>query len=262
MREVMYDQSSVVIVMVLLLSMIAAIEIGFRFGRRTSSATAESKSQVSAIQASLLGVLGLMLAFTLSLALQRFDSRSQAVVDEANAIGTAWLRAALLPEALRAEARGQLRSYVELRIRAGARTLIDGSERAELLEQSADAQRGLWRIAARAAEQDGGPVTSGLFVQALNDVFDTYGSRNAALDRHVPELVLFLLYGTFLLTGTIVGYTSGLAGARAPFVTYVMVVLVVLLVFIIVDLDRPRRGLIEVDQSSLRDLRALTGEVP
>ena len=63
----------------------------------------------------------------------------------------------------------------------------------------------------------------------LAEVFDAYGRRAAALERHVPEIVLFLLYGTFLLTGSIVGFTSGLSGQRASFVTYVMVVLIVLL---------------------------------
>ena len=81
MREIMYDQSSVVIVMVLLLSMIAVIELGFRIGARWAASTVESsRSQVSAIQASLLGVLGLLLAFTLSLALQRFIAQCQRVV--------------------------------------------------------------------------------------------------------------------------------------------------------------------------------------
>lgn len=259
MREIMYDQSSVVIVMVLLLSMIAVIELGFRIGARWAASTVESsRSQVSAIQASLLGVLGLLLAFTLSLALQRFDARSQAVVEEANAIGTAWLRTELLPAAQREQAREQMRHYIDLRVQAGARATTDVDARAGLLAASAQAQTAMWRTATEAAAADPGPVTSGLFIQALNEMFDAYGRRAAALERHVPEIVLFLLYGTFLLTGSIVGFTSGLSGQRASFVTYVMVVLIVLLVFIIIDLDRPRRGLIEVNQASLIELQALT----
>jgi hypothetical protein len=67
--------------------------------------------------------------------------------------------------------------------------------------------------------------------------------------------VLFLLFATFLMTGVIVGYASGLHGHRASFVTHVMVALIVLLVFIIIDLDRPRRGLIQVSQTSMLELR-------
>jgi uncharacterized membrane protein (Fun14 family) len=95
-----------------------------------------------------------------------------------------------------------------------------------------------------------------LFIQALNELIDSYGRRDAALGRHVPELVLFLLYGTFLMTGGVVGFAAGVAGHRASIVTYILVILIVVLTFIIVDLDRPRRGLIQVSQSSLIDLGA------
>ena len=94
----------------------------------------------------------------------------------------------------------------------------------------------------------------------LPDLFgqDAFGERDAALERHVPEPVLFLLYGTFLMTGCVVGFTAGLAGHRTSFATYVMVALIVLLVFVIIDLDRPRRGMIEVSQKSMTDLQSAT----
>jgi uncharacterized membrane protein (Fun14 family) len=98
-------------------------------------------------------------------------------------------------------------------------------------------------------------VTSGLFIQSLNELIDSYGRRNAALNRHVPEVVLFLLYGTFLLTGGVVGYAAGVAGHRPSFATYILVVLIVIMAFIILDLDRPRRGLIKVDHKSLIELK-------
>jgi hypothetical protein len=99
------------------------------------------------------------------------------------------------------------------------------------------------------------PVTTGLYIQALNDMIDSCGSREAALNRHVPELVLLLLYGTFLMTGCVIGFTAGLSGHRTTYVTYAMVGLIVVLVFIIIDLDRPRRGLIRIDHSSLEELQ-------
>jgi uncharacterized membrane protein (Fun14 family) len=86
-------------------------------------------------------------------------------------------------------------------------------------------------------------------------LIDSYGRRNAALERHVPEVVLFLLFGTFVMTLGIVGYAAGVAGHRVSSVVYIMVVLIVLLVFVIIDLDRPRRGLIEVSQKSLTELQ-------
>jgi hypothetical protein len=99
-------------------------------------------------------------------------------------------------------------------------------------------------------------VKTGLFIQSLNEVIDALGKRDAVLNRHVPEVVLLLLYGTFLMAGVIVGYASGVGGHRASFVAYIMVSLIVILVFIIIDLDRPRRGLIQVSQKSFTDLQA------
>lgn len=82
-----------------------------------------------------------------------------------------------------------------------------------------------------------------------------FGKRDAEVNRHVPELVLGLLYITFVISGALVGYTKGLAGRRTSFVTHIMVWLIVVMVFIILDLDRPYRGVIRVSQQSLIDLQ-------
>ena len=256
MREIIYDQSSVSIAGILFVSMALVIEAGYHFGRKSLTNASESfRGQLNAIQASLLGVLALLLGFTFSLSLQRFDSRSLAVVEEANAIGTAYLRAQLLPASIRGEVQTLLGSYLDLRVQASHVALDNPAEREALVVRTNQIADALWRQARRAAEEDGRPVTSGLFIQSLNELIDSFGRRDAALNRHVPEAVLFLLYATFLLAGAIVGYTSGVSGHRAPFATYIMVALIVLLVFTIIDLDRPRRGLIEVSQKSLIDLQ-------
>lgn len=263
MREVMYDQSSVMIAGILFVSMALAIEFGYRIGcRKRAQADEAYEAQINTIQASLLGVLALLLGFTFSLSLQRYDSRSAAVVDEANAIGTAYLRAQLLPSSVRDETRVLLRGYLDLRIQASAITMVHDSERQELLTKSNQHLDALWQNARQAAEEDGRPVTSGLFIQSLNELIDSFGRRDAALNRHVPELVLFLLFGTFLLAMCIIGYASGVAGRRASFVTYIMVILIVLLVFMIIDLDRPRRGLIEISQKSMTDLQVTINAEP
>lgn len=252
----MYGQNSVLIAAVLLASMVLAIEVGYRFGRLVrGSATEPSKAHVNSIQASLLGVLALLLGFTFSLALQRFDSRSEAVVDETNAIGTTYLRSQLLPSSARNDAGSLLRRYIDLRVQAGAVTLARESERESLINESNEVLDRLWRLAMRAAQEDGSMVTSGLFIQSLNEMIDSYGRRDAELKRHVPEVVLFLLYAAFLMTGIVVGFAAGVADHRASFATYVLISLIVVLTFIIVDLDRPRRGLIRIDHSSLVDLK-------
>lgn len=256
MRELLYGIDSAWIAAALFVSMALAMEAGHRIGTSRQSTSGEAfRSHVNSVAGSLLGVLALLLGFTFSLSLQRYDSRSEAVVEEANAIGTTYLRSALLPEALRSDVRAGLREYVDLRVRASAVPLDDQAQRVALIDQAGRAHDALWRLAVKAAEQNPTPVVSGLFIQALNEMIDAFGSRNAALDRHVPELVLLLLYGTFVMAGAIVGYASGVAGHRASFATYVLVTLIVVLVFVILDLDRPRRGVIQVSQRSLVDLQ-------
>jgi len=258
MKELMYDINAGLIAAVLLAIALAAIEIGFRLGRRSRGAALDddSKAHISATQASTLGILALLLAFTFSLSLQRFDTRSDAMVDEANAIGTAYLRAQMLPAPLRDETRALLRDYVDVRVEAGHVSIINDDEWAALMVKAGSLQNSLWDTARRAAEANPSPVPAGMFVQATNDLIDSFGRRDAALHRHVPEVVLFLLLGTFLITSGIVGFSSGVIGRRPPLVSFAMVVLIVVLVFVILDLDRPIRGLIVVSEKNLLDLQA------
>ena len=223
---------------------------------RQGSVSDESKGHVNAIQASTLGILALLLAFTFSLSLQRFEVRSDAVVDEANAIGTAYLRAQLLPVALRDDVRRLVRDYVDLRVRAGTVATNEEDRLDELLGRAARIQDALWERARRSAEIEPNPVTSGLFIQSLNEMIDSFGRRDAAINRHVPEVVLLLLLGTFVMTVAIVGFGAGIVGQRPSWVSFAMVALIVLLVFVILDLDRPRRGLIVVSEKNLLDLQA------
>jgi hypothetical protein len=256
MSEHFYGVDSFVIAGVLFVSMAIVVELGFRIGlRRQQAESADSKSHINAIQSSMLGVLALLLGFTFSQALQRFDQRSEAVVEEANAIGTALLRAQFLPEAVRADVVSTLRDYLDARVDASAIPVVEPERRSAMVAHATALQDRLWDQARRAVDVDPHPVKTGLYVQALNDVIDAFGKRDAALRRHVPELVLMLLYVTFLMAGSIVGLGCGVAGHRPSAVSYIMISLIVVLVFTILDLDRPRRGLIKVDQKSLIDLQ-------
>lgn len=260
MREFTYDINGAEIAVILLVSMVLAIELGFRIGLQSAGSTNEdAKGHINGIQGSILGILALLLGFTLSMSLQRFDARSEAVVDEANAIGTAYLRAQLLPPGQRDEVQKLMRAYLDTRVEA---SLVEHRGQSALSVKAMRQQAELWDQARQVAETHPGPITA-LFITALNETIDSFGKREAALDRHVPEVVLLFLYVTFLMAGGIVGYTSGVAGHRPSPVSYIMVALIVVLVFVIIDLDRPRRGLIEVDQRSLVELRqALSADMP
>jgi len=259
MREIMYGLGSIEIVAGLLLCMLLTMELGVRSGRRRKSLPPEAVTQANAVLASMLGLLALLLAFTFSAALQRYDDRSQAVVAEANAIGTTYLRARLLPREMRDEVQRQLREYLELRIQEGRISSADTAARALPLGHANLLATRLWEHAVRAAEQDAGPVTSGLFIQSLNELIDAYGTRNASLSRHVPEVVLLLMFATIVMTTATLGYASGIAGHRVTLAAFVLVILIALVVFLIVDLDRPRRGIIQVSQESLLSLHDTIG---
>lgn len=257
MLDLIFQQNSLIVAAGIFISMTVAVEFGYRVGKPVQVRESETtRTHINAIQGSLLGFLALILGFTLSLSLQRYDNRSQAVVDEANAIGTAWLRAQLLPDTVRTQVQEGLRRHASLRTRAASIDLAHESDRDVLLSETNRNLDAVWNLTLQAAAERPDMVSSGLFIQALNDMIDSFGRRDAALARHVPNEILFLLFATFVLTGGVVGYAAGVAGHRPSITTYVLVVLIVVLSFVIMDLDRPRRGMIRIDQSSLVDLSA------
>ena len=262
MREIMYSHSSVLIVSGLFIFMLLAMEIGFRSGRRKQASATEAITQANSVLAAMLGLLALLLAFTFSAALQRYEDRSQTVVAEANAIGTTYLRARLLPGGMPDEVQALLRQYLDVRIQEGRVDATEPELHESLQQQAQLMETQLWSHAVRAAELDAGVVTSGLFIQSLNELIDTSGTRDAALNRQVPEIVLFLMIATIVLTTATLGYASGIAGHRVTLAAFVLLILIALVVYLIIDLDRPRRGAIQVSHESMLSLQQTIGAVP
>lgn len=255
----MYSQSSFLIVFALCTFMLLAMEVGYRNGRRNQTSVAEAITQANSVLVSMLGLLALLLAFTFSAALQRYEDRSQTVVAEANAIGTTYLRARLLPGEMQDEVQELLRQYLDVRIQEGRVDPTEPALHASLLHQAKLIEAQLWRHAARAAELDPSVVTSGLFIQSLNELIDTSATRNAALNRHVPEIVLLLMLATIVLTAATVGHASGIAGHRVTLSAFVLLILFAVVVYLIIDLDRPRRGAIQVSHESMLSLQQSIG---
>lgn len=253
----LYAIPSALVSILLLALMGVGIVLGHRLGKTRAQACTEAwREHVNSIQSAVLALLALLLAFTFSLALQRFDDRSQAVVDEANAIGTALLRADLLPAPLRDEARSVIGRYLDARVQESALRLPDTESRRQANAAAAQAQAALWNVGVRAAQDGSASMASFLFVQAVNELIDSFGRRNAALERHVPELVTTLLFALLLLAGATLGYTAGVAAHRPSMLTYVLVCVMAVLVFVVLDLDRPRRGIIQVSHGALVELQS------
>jgi hypothetical protein len=250
--SLLFDLPSVAIAFCLFLLMIGANEGGYHLGRYIQYRTdKEAKSLTGAIQASILGLLALILSFTFSMSMQRFDNRSMSLIDEANAIEAATLRVQLLPVEFHQQASALLGEYLEMRIQISGIDLTRRDERRDYNERIKSLQGQIWELAIAATQADPRAVTSGSFINALNSMIDSQGKRNALLQMRVPEMVLFQLFLVLAAAGGILGYSSGLSGTRVSAPTVVVAFIIAMIVFLIIDLDRPKRGVIKVDQSAL-----------
>jgi hypothetical protein len=254
-EEILYGVNELVLALAVIGSLLATIELGYRLGGKLPPGLTDSaKSPVLAISGAILGLLALLLGFTFSMSLSRFDQRRQLVVQEANAIGTTYLRSGLLPEPDRSAVADLLRSYVDARLdffnRRG-----DPAEFKRVIDRTEKLQGELWSHVATAVEKDSRPVTTGLFIQTLNEVIDLHAERVAAMENHVPESVLLLLLLVALLAAMLVGYGCGFANRRHLLSTSVLALLIGTVIVVIIDLDRPARGLIRVSQESMIRLR-------
>jgi hypothetical protein len=254
--ELLYQRSALLIAIALLAGMLLAGELGYRIGfRGRHRHDALMRTQVISIQASTMGLLALLLGFTFSMALSRFEYRKQMVVQESNAIGTAALRAQFLPVARHAEVDTLFCRYVAIRLESVLRTCQGSPDRTRLDVEDRQLQLRLWRIAHEAAQEAPQSVPLGLFAQAMNEVIDVKSRRDIAVANHVPESVLLFLLAFAVLAAVVLGYGNGLAGARITSLTAAYYVIVVLVVALILDLDRPQQGLARTSQQSMLQLQ-------
>jgi hypothetical protein len=239
---------------------LAAVEVGFRVGRRSTVKSYEAtKKRVTAVEAAVLGVLGLLLAFSLVMAVSRFDVRRQLVRDEANAIGTTYLRCQLIPSPEGPELVGLVREYVDAKLHyfdAG----VDPDHLRASRERTGQLQKDLWSRAAAYAMKDPRSIPAGLLLQSLNETFDLESSRWTALTAHVPDGVLSIDMLVGLLAALLVGYNFGVAGHRHLISSCLLAICIATVLAVIVDLDQPRRGLIRVSEQPLIDLQRQVAE--
>lgn len=253
--ELLYDLDLWLIFLASSVVFLGVLEISFRLGRRALAGIPPGEiSELATIQGAMLGLLALLLGFTFSMAITRFEARKQLLLDEANAIGTTFLRAQILPEPARRQVSGLLRRYVEVRLEA-SHYLADQEKIQRLAEQTNQLQRQLWSQATAVGEQNPRSVPTGLFISSLNDVIDLYAKRLVALENHVPEIIIFLLYFIAFAAFGLMGYSSGAGGRRNFFTTSVACIAIAAVIIVIIDLDRPRRGLIRVSEKQMIELR-------
>ncbi len=251
----LYGTNELIIFAIFCALMLTAAEIGLHLGQRSVATIPEkTKSLVSTVEAAILAVLGLLLGFTMSMAVTRFEARKQLVLDEANAIGTSLLRTQLLPAPEGAEIAGVLHEYIKVRLEYGT-TGDDATQLERLRSESAHLQNEFWKRAVASAEKDPNPVKSGLLLQSLNQTIDLEAARRMAFQNHVPPSVIFVNGIVGILAAMLVGYTFGLNGRRQVFSMCVLALAITLVLALIIDLDRPRSGFIRVSQQPMMDLQ-------
>lgn len=237
------------------LFMLIFCEIGFQFGyhahmRKDKAAPSTLGSMVGG----LLGMLAFVLAFTFSIASSQHELRRNNVLEEANIIGTAYLRADLLDEKSATAVRRLLREYVDIRLNA-----VQGSDINLALEKSTEIHRLLWKEVSSAAIENPSPMTS-LMVQATNEVIDMHEKRvTAALRNRIPLSIWIALAAITALAMIALGTQVGYTGNRRLIAVIPLVLAFAVLVTLVVDLNRPQKGLIIVSQQSMIDLRSSMG---
>jgi hypothetical protein len=230
-----------------------AAEVGFRIGvqvRRRDPAALKG-SMTGAVVGGLLGLLAFLLAVSIGVALDQFNTRRGLVVTEANAIGTAYLRASFLADPHATAARDLMREYVDWRL-----TALEPGRLDEAIRRSEGIHNQLWAILEMQARDHPDSVMLGLFVEAVNEVIDVHGLRVVAgASLRIPALMWAVFYGTAVLSFLLIGVASSAGGQRNLVGILLFALALAAVLLLLVDLDRSQQGLLTVGQKALLDLQ-------
>lgn len=239
---------SAVFAIALFVGMTVMTMIGLQIGRRRRVADPENyQAGLGAIDAAVFGLLGLLVAFTFSGAAARFDERRTLIVQEANDIGTAYLRLDLLREQDQPALRQMMRDYVDSRLRT-YRLLPDvPASNAELARLPA-LQTALWQAAVLATSREGMPTSAAqLLLPALNDMIDITTTRTMATLRHPPLVVWTMLFGLSLVAAVLAGHAMADSRSSSKLHVLVFPAVMALVMNVVIDMEHPRLGLITVE---------------
>ncbi|HEY7706246.1 MAG TPA: hypothetical protein VH968_03665 [Gaiellaceae bacterium] len=228
--------------------------LGVVLGRRLRAHAESLREPFGVLQAALLGLVALILAFGLTLAVGRYDARRASVVAQSNAIGTTYLRAQTLREPMRTQSLEELRRYTDVTIRLSDAVPGSADFRAAVA-QGEVLQRSLWSMAGEAL--DGSPTDSAprLYVETLNEMIDMQTTQVSALNNRVPTAVLVIeVVGAAVALGLLALYLAVVS--RGVISVVLAAAFVSVLLLITFDLDRPVRGLVQVPDTPLVNLRA------
>jgi hypothetical protein len=232
----------------LFIGMLFLLEIGRRIGiRRLTNDPEGVRAGTGAIEGAVFALLGLLIAFTFAGAASRFDARRHLIVEETNAIGTAYLRLDLLSASMQPALRESFREYVDTRLEV-YRKLPDVQAAKAELAKAAKLQEDIWTQAVAASQAPGAAAAAPmLLLPALNQMIDITTTRTMATRLHPPLIIFVMLFGLALASALLAGY--GMAGGKSRSWLHMLgfAAIMAASVYVILDIEFPRLGLIQVD---------------
>jgi hypothetical protein len=232
----------------LLLAIIVSLEVGRRIGIHRQRIDPDgANTGLGALEGAVYGLMGLLIAFTFSGAATRFDARRELIGQEANTIGTAYLRVDLLPQAAQAALRQDFRDYIDLRIKIFRSVRLDYNAAVQDYARSVDVQNKIWAEAVAATREQNSPAVTTLVLSSLNDMIDITTTRSVATQMHPPSVVFYGLGLLVIATSLLAGY--GMAGSKHRSWMHMTVYALIMAstLYVILDMEYPRFGLIRVD---------------
>ena len=226
--------------------MLACVDLGYRIGRRHSGIDSTAHEGIGTIEAAIFALFGLLLGFAFAGAMSRLDARRQLIVQEANAIGTAYLRLDVLSKTDQREMRRLFRDYLEARLHSyDTLSELEAAERR--IAQAAQLQQQIWARAVDASRLDPTQNITRVVLPALNEMIDVTTTRAVALRTHMPSLVFFLLIAVGLLSALLAGYAMAKRRGRSLLHMLLFAASVSITIYTVLDLDNPRFGLIRLE---------------
>ena len=239
--------TELLVAMGLLAGVVAAHEIGFWLGSLTRSTDEPFNRQLAVVRTSTAALVAFLVGFAFSGAASRFIDRLDIIVKEANALGTAYLRADTIAEPQRGELKAALREYTADRVILLRR---EGRDRVEpLLDKVGGLHERMWRPAIKGTQNDA-PLMA-IVLPPINEVIDLHSTHLAMARRHLPVLIMLALLGTAAIGVSLLGFGNGRAGRRFSVLDSVYGVVLAVALWITIDLDYPGIGLIRVSNLSV-----------
>ncbi len=253
----LYQTSSLEIVLLLFISMLIVYFLGFKLKKiLVKKGYADSDTEIGPLEGSLLALFAFFLGFTFNLAANRYDARRQVIIAEANNIGTAILRADLYPDSSRQTMRSHFKNYVEYRLDYFNAGIDEKKISVALLNAQKEADT-IWNMSTALAQNIKYTDATRLMIPALNAMNDSVTTRDATKNATVPESILWVLFSLGIFSALIIGYST--KSQKVNYITGIIFITMISVSFyMIIDLDRPRRGIINLEESNKKILELRT----